>query len=165
MDLSQILITAGVGLVASLVTAIVTHILTRAQERRKHERDVAARLAELKSAERSETLIMATQYAQACLIAELPGDNERKRVFLPVGSRITVGRSEENHISIDDPNVSHMHAAFRAQGAVSYIEPLAPTQGVAVNGTLVSKPKKLAVGDVVTIPGSSAKITFVPLVS
>jgi hypothetical protein len=45
------------------------------------------------------------------------------------------------------------------------VEPLAPTQGLAANGALVSEPKKLAVGDVITVPGASVKITFVPLVS
>ena len=73
MDLSQILVTGGVGLAASVVTAIVTHLLTRAQERRKHERDIAAKLAELNSSERAATFIMATQYAQACLTVEQAG--------------------------------------------------------------------------------------------
>jgi FHA domain len=165
MELSEVLITAAVGLGASVVTAVVTHVLTRAQERRKHERDVAAKLAELKSSERSATHLMATQFAHACLIVEQAGQKERERVFLPIGSRITFGRAAENHITIDDPHVSRMHAAFRAQGASAYVEPLAPTQGVSVNGAPVTEPTKLAIGDVITVPGASFKITFVPLES
>jgi FHA domain-containing protein len=164
MDLPQILVTAGVGLAASLVTAVATHLLTRAQERRKHERDVAAKLAELNSSERAATLVMATQYAQACLIVELPGQTERDRVFLPIGSRITLGRSAENHIRIDDPLVSRMHASFRALGTSAYVEPLGPAHGLAINNTAVNKPTKLSEGDVITVPGASFKISFVSLV-
>lgn len=165
MDLPQILVTASVGVVASLVTAVITHLLTRAQERRKHERHVASRMAELTSADGSRVPIMAMQYAQACLIVELSGEEQRQRVFLPIGSRITIGRSLENHIRVDDPSVSRMHATFRAQGSASYVEPLAPTHGIEVNGRRVDQPKKLGVGDVITIPGSAVKITFVPLIS
>src|SRR4249920_697483 len=101
MDATQVLLTAGVGLAASLVTAWVTHVFTRKQERRKYERDVAAKLAELKSTEGSVTQIMATQYAQACLVVQREGEVERDRVFIPVGCRITLGRGPENHIVIN----------------------------------------------------------------
>lgn len=178
MELSQLLLTAGVGLAASVITAVITHLLTRAQERRKHEHDVAAKFAELESNERSATLIRATQYAHSCLIVELNDEitlsdraeldlsvrSERDRVFLPIGSRITFGRSAENHIRIDDPLVSRIHATFRAQGASAYVEPLCATHGLAVNGNDIGEPTKLAAGDIITVPGASFKITFVPLV-
>lgn len=165
MDTRQVLLTAVVGLVASVVTAVVTHLLTRAQERRKHERDVAAKLAELKSTERSQTMIMAVQYGHSCFIVERPGQDERDRVFLPMGSRITLGRAPENHIVIEHPRVSRMHAAFRAQGDAAYLEPLAPTHGIQVNGQIVVQPRKLATGDVITLPDAPYRITFVRLVS
>jgi hypothetical protein len=80
----------------------VTHLLTRQQERRKHEREVAAKLAELNSRESSVTQILATQYAQACLVVERPNQAERDRIFLPVGCRITLGRAPNNEIMVDD---------------------------------------------------------------
>jgi len=154
MELAQILVTAGVGLAASLITAVVTHALTRSQERRKYEREVAAKLAELKSAERSQTNIMAVQYGHSCFIVEGPERQERDRVFLPMGSRITLGSAPDNHICLESDRVSRMHAAFRAQGAAAYVEPLGATQGLAVNGDVISKPRKLNVGDVITVPGA-----------
>jgi hypothetical protein len=163
MDLFQILVTAAVGLIASAVTAVITHLLTRSLERRKYERAVADKVAQFKSAKRSETQIMAVQYGQSCFIIESPDRSERERVFLPLGSRITLGRGRENHIVINDPSVSNMHAAFRAQGASAYVEPLSPTNGLELNGRFVSAPQKLAVGDVITVPGASFKVTFVPL--
>ena len=165
MDVSQILVTASVGLVASIVTAVVTHLMTRAQERRKHERDVTAKLAEAKSTERSETMIMAVQYGHSCFIVVGPEQIERDRIFLPMGSRITLGSSPENHIRLTDPHVSKIHAAFRAQGTAAYAEPLGATNGLTVNDVMISQPRKLAVGDVIAIPGAPFRITFVPLVT
>lgn len=165
MDTAQILVTAAVGLVASVVTALVTHALTRSQERRKHEREVAAKLADLKSTERAETMTMAVQYGHSCFVVERPDQEERDRVFLPVGSRITLGRDNLNHIALDHPAVSKLHAAFRAQGDSAFLEPLAPTHGVNVNGQPVLQPRKLATGDVITLPGTPFRLTYVRLVA
>jgi hypothetical protein len=163
VELAQILVTAGVGLAASLITAVVTHALTRSQERRKYEREVVAKLAELKSTERSETKNMAKQYGHSCLLVVGPSDKERDRIFLPLGSRITIGSEPSNEIVLADTRVSKMHAAIRAQGAAAYAEPLGAQHGLAVNGEVITKPRKLGVGDIITVPGAPFRITFVPL--
>lgn len=165
MELAQILVTAGVGIAASIVTAIVTHTLTRSRERRNYEREVAARLAELKSSERNETKVMAVQYGHSCFVIEGPTEEQRERIFLPMGSRVTLGRAPDNHIRLADERVSKLHASFRAQGAAAYAEPLGATQGLAINGEIISKPRKLRVGDIITIPGAPYRIVFVPLSS
>jgi FHA domain len=163
VELGQILLTAGVGLAASLITAVVTQALTRSQERRKYEREVAAKVAELKSTERKETKIVAVQYGHSCFIVEGPSHSERERIFLALGSRITMGSAPDSDIRLVDNRVSKMHATLRAQGAAAYAEPLGATQGLAVNGEVITKPRKLAVGDIITVPGVPYTITFVPL--
>jgi hypothetical protein len=165
MDIPQVLVTAGVGVVASIVTALITHVLTRSQERRRYEREVTGKLAAMKSAERSETMIMAVQYGHSCFIVEGPEQTERDRVFLPMGSRITLGHASDNHIRLAHSSVSRIHAAFRAQDKAAYVEPLGAGSGIAVNGELVTSPKRLSVGDVITVPGAPYRITFVPLVT
>lgn len=165
MDLPQFLITAAVGLAASVITAVITHLLTRAQEQRKHEREVAAKVAEMKSTERAETMVIAVQYGHSCFIIESTDQTARDRVFLPMGSRITLGSSSENHIRLKSPYISRIHAAFRAQGTSAYAEPLGATHGLAVNGELVQQPRKLSLGDVITVPDTPFRITFVPLVT
>jgi hypothetical protein len=140
MDAPQIVLTALVSVAASVVTAVVTHLLTRSQERRKHEREVAAKLADLKSTERSQTMIMAVQYGHSCFIIERPNQEERDRIFLPMGSRITLGRDPSNHIPLDHPSVSRVHATLRAQGEAAYLEPLAPTKGLEINALGVDAP-------------------------
>lgn len=165
MDSNQILLTAGVGLIASVVTALVTHALTKAQERRKHEREVASQLAQMKSTERSETMVMAVQYGHSCFVIEHSEEKEKDRVFLPMGSRITLGRDKANHIILEHPSISRIHVAFKAQGDAAFIEPLSPTSGVEVNGGLVAEPRRLATGDIITLPGTAFRITYVRLVA
>lgn len=163
MELTQVLVTAGVGLAASLITAVVTHALTRSRERRRYEREVTARLAEMKSSYLSETKLMAVQYGHSCFVIEGPVEQERDRIFLPMGSRITLGSAPDNHIVLADQHVSQTHATFCAQGGVAYAEPLGGAHGLAVNGETITRPRKLGFGDVITVPGAPYRITFFPL--
>jgi hypothetical protein len=163
VDTIQILVTAGVGMVSTAIAAWVASNLTRRQERKKQEIEVASKLAALNSTDDAVTRMIATQFAQGCLVIERQGNLERDRVFIPIGCRLSLGRGKENHIIIDDLLVSKQHAAFRAVGPVVFIEPLSPTNGLSVNGAFIQKPTKLSDGDVITVPGSSFSITFVAL--
>lgn len=187
MELSQVAVNAVVSALTAVVVALVTHLLTRAQDRQKyerevaekraeherevaekrteHERDVAAKVAALNSVDPSRTRIGALQFAVGCFKVEIAGEGKREPVFLPLGSRITLGRSAENHIRIDEPYISLTHAAFRSVMGQVFVEPLAPSNGLEVNGKVVDKPRILATGDMITVPGASMKVNFVRLVS
>ena len=110
-------------------------------------------------------MIMAVQYGHSCFIIERPDESDKDRVFLPLGSRISMGRGDENHVKLDHPYVSKIHATLRAQGNAAFIEPLDATKGIEVNAQLILQPCKLKTGDVITIPGAPFRITFVPLVT
>jgi hypothetical protein len=165
MNTKEILLTAGVGLVASLVTAVATNVFARRQERRKNEREIAAKLADLRSTKDDVTRFVASQFAQACLVVERGGNAERERVFIPSGCRISLGSSPDNNIVMKDRVISKQHATFHAQGMNVYVEPLAPTSGVTVNGKRIQEPKRLSNGDSVSVAGASFKITFVTMIS
>ena len=64
MNPMEITVTALVGIVASVVTAYVTYRFTVKRERRSHERNIAAKLAEIPSTLDSATRIMAIQFAE-----------------------------------------------------------------------------------------------------
>ena len=108
---------------------------------------------------------MAVQYGHSCFIIERGEHTERDRVFLPMGSRITIGRDPTNHKRLEHPLVSKMHAALRAEGSSVYVEPLSPTNDIHVNSQPVRQPRKLATGDVITVPDTPFKIMFVPLIT
>ena len=163
MDANQILLTSAIGLVATLVTAFVTFTLTKRQEQRKHEREIAAKLSELNSSDRSVTQQFSIQYAQSCLVLEEKGRGERDRIFIPMGCRITLGRGAENHIVIDNLVLSKLHASFTARGLETFVEPLAPTNGLDVNGQTIEKPTRLRSGDTITVLGAPFKLTFLEM--
>lgn len=50
------------------------------------------------------------------------------------GARAVAGRSDKASIELDDPSVSHEHAAFELDGAGFGVRDLASTNGVRVNG-------------------------------
>jgi RNA polymerase subunit RPABC4/transcription elongation factor Spt4 len=68
--------------------------------------------------------------------------------FDVVGPEVTIGRSPECHITIEDPLVSRRHARIRitpdGQALLSDIE---SRNGVRVNGTLVPKGSEVALAD------------------
>ena len=74
---------------------------------------------------------------------------EGKRTLL-AGERMTIGRSRECEIVVDDPNVSRQHAEVRKTIEGWLIVDLGSTNGVKVNGKRV-KDEVLRPGDTITL--------------
>ena len=64
---------------------------------------------------------------------------------------LTIGRSEDNHLRLDDPFVSRHHALVRATGNVVLVEDNGSSGGVYVNGRRIDRPTSLQPGDVVRL--------------
>ena len=153
MNPMEIAVTAFVGIVASVVTAYITYRFTVKRERRSHERNIAAKLADIPSTLDSATRIMAIQFAEGVLVVKRLNENDRQRVFLPAGSRVTIGRNKGNHIVVDHPTISRTHMSVRSTEGRSFVEPLGATRPIKVNDSVVSKPRRLLNGDVITFDG------------
>lgn len=151
MDLPNALATAGIGIVASAVTAYITVRINAKQERKRFEREIASKMAEFRNPPDDRTRIMAVQFAEGFLAVDRGSNSEREKIFLPSGCRITLGRDRYNHIIVDDPAVSRTHIAFRVSDSKVWLEPLAPTNPVCINGDPVSETKRLNSGDKVSI--------------
>jgi FHA domain-containing protein len=72
-----------------------------------------------------------------------------KRTVLS-GERVTIGRSRECDVTLDDANVSRRHAELRREGASWVVADLGSTNGVKVNGRRVSQ-QPLQPGDEITL--------------
>jgi hypothetical protein len=72
-----------------------------------------------------------------------------KRTVL-TGDRMTLGRSRECDIVIDDPNISRQHAEFKRASGTWAIADLGSTNGIKVNGRRV-KEARLSPGDEITL--------------
>jgi Protein of unknown function (DUF3662)/Inner membrane component of T3SS, cytoplasmic domain len=71
---------------------------------------------------------------------------EGKRVALGE-SGVTVGRSRQCEVVVDDPNVSRRHAELRPRGGSWVLTDLGSTNGSRVNGRTVSGPTVVKPGD------------------
>ena len=81
----------------------------------------------------------------------LPGSSEQQpvrlrmqlgatigQVYTMVGNRLTLGRSQENDIVLDDPQVSRHHAQVIRRGNQIIVEDLGSTNGTLVNGRRIT---------------------------
>jgi uncharacterized protein YraI len=59
-------------------------------------------------------------------------------VYTMVGNRLTLGRSQENDVVLDDPQVSRHHAQVTRQGDQIIVEDLGSTNGTLVNGRRIT---------------------------
>ena len=62
-------------------------------------------------------------------------------------SRLTIGRTEDNSLQIEDPSVSTHHAQLDASGDGYTLSDLDSTNGTYLNGEPLTKPKPLRAGD------------------
>lgn len=77
---------------------------------------------------------------------------EGKRHFPLTASVISIGRRLDNHLVLDDPHVSRMHAQLRSQRGKFVLVDLNSTAGTRVNGTVIRQ-HTLRPGDVISIAG------------
>ncbi len=87
------------------------------------------------------------------LPAELPswgelGEHRGDRVFPLTDNRVVVGRSSEADITLDEPEVSRLHAVLFREGGRLWMVDLASANGSQVNGYKVGpKPIEIGSGD------------------
>jgi len=68
---------------------------------------------------------------------------------------LTIGRTAENRIHIDDRTLSRVHARLTLQGGVATLQDLGSTNGTAVNGAVLTAPREVRPGDTLTFGGVS----------
>jgi hypothetical protein len=64
---------------------------------------------------------------------------------------VTVGRGNANDIALDDEFASTQHARVESRPDGVWLEDIGSTNGTAVNGVLIEKPRKLSPGDVIRV--------------
>jgi adenylate cyclase len=81
------------------------------------------------------------------LVYEVEGQTRR---YLLSGKDVSIGRSSDNGIALNDFSVSRRHALLSGHDGVWTIEDLKSTNGLKVNGTFTPK-AEIRLGDVLTI--------------
>jgi pSer/pThr/pTyr-binding forkhead associated (FHA) protein len=68
---------------------------------------------------------------------------------------VTIGRSRQSDIVVDDPNVSRRHAEIRPRGGSWVLTDLGSTNGSILNGRRIQGPEVLKPGDMIEIGTST----------
>ena len=97
--------------------------------------------------------IRATGTTAVTAVVILPDDRR-----LTLGSEtLVIGRSADNAIVFDDPNVSRRHAEISATGGGWVVKDLGSTNGTKVNGTIITGDRALRDGDIVSFASHSIR--------
>ncbi|WP_249011300.1 DUF3662 and FHA domain-containing protein [Conexibacter sp. DBS9H8] len=104
------------------------------------------------------TMIYSTAARVAEPLAEIAVARARRATLLHDGRRlaipasgVTIGRSRQCEIVIDDPNVSRRHAEVRPRGGAWVLTDLESTNGSLLNGRRIRQPESLSAGDEIEI--------------
>lgn len=100
-----------------------------------------------------------SEHKESALLLWLDGEEIQGRWSLAKPA-MTIGRSEDNDIVIDDRWVSRHHARIRVDGQQYTVEDLGSKNGTLVNGQRIEGPRGLADGDEIQITPLIA-LTFV----
>jgi pSer/pThr/pTyr-binding forkhead associated (FHA) protein len=79
----------------------------------------------------------------------------KRLVVGPAG--VTIGRSRQCDIVLNDPNVSRQHAEIRPRGGSWVLNDLGSTNGSLLNGRRIEAPEQVRPGDEIEIGTSSIR--------
>jgi pSer/pThr/pTyr-binding forkhead associated (FHA) protein len=148
---------ALVSVISSVITAYVTMRLGLKQQEARFRQELALKLAELRMTDGRQAQSLAQQFAIGVVILYV--DGERRKVFVPPGSRITAGRDPGNEIVLPSKVASRQHFALYSDASTVYVEDLGSANGVYVNGERVHGRRPLLTGDMIGI-GDDVPIEF-----
>jgi pSer/pThr/pTyr-binding forkhead associated (FHA) protein len=164
VNVAVILVSAGAGAGASIVTAYVTYRLTARQDQRKWRAELAEKYALLAADQPRAAQALARQFAVGVLIIERGDTALREKVFIAPHTRMTAGRTDDNEIVLPSASASKHHFTISADGSNAYVEDLGAANGTYLNDSLVQGRTLLRGGDQIRID-NSLHVEFQPLTS
>ena len=160
----MILVSAGAGAGASILTAYATYRLTARQDQRKWRAELAEKYALLAADQPKAAQALARQFAVGVLIIERGDIALREKVFIAPYTRMTAGRRDDNEIVLPTSRASSHHFAISADGTNAYVEDLGSSNGTLLNNSRVDGRTPLRAGDLIRID-DTFHIEFQPLTS
>jgi hypothetical protein len=164
VDVAVILVSAGAGAAASILTAYVTYRMTARQDQKKWRAELAAKYALLVADQPKAAQALARQFAVGVLVIERGQTALREKVFIAPYARMTAGRSDDNEIVLRTAQASSRHFAISADGANAYVEDIGSSNGTLINDSLVHGRTLLRSGDLIRID-ESCHVEFQSLTS
>jgi len=91
--------------------------------------------------------------AVPALLIETSGDHQGRSHELEPGATVTIGRSPENSIVLQNAIASRRHARIWDENGTFMVEDLGTKNGTLRNGKALTSPERLEDGDEVAVPG------------
>jgi pSer/pThr/pTyr-binding forkhead associated (FHA) protein len=148
--MAVILVSAGAGAGASIVTAYATYRMTARQDQRKWRAELAEKYALLAADQPRAAQALARQFAVGVLIIEQGDTALREKIFIAPHTRMTAGRTDDNEIVLPSDLASRHHFAISADGANAYVEDLGSANGTYLNDSQVRGRTLLRGGDLIS---------------
>ena len=145
--MDKLWIPALTTIVATSLSALVAYFVARYQARQTALREMHDRQSDI-SLDISKLLLdpdkapgASRRFAVAVLkITKSPEENQSGLIlFIPHNSRITIGRDEDNDLSLCASYISRFHFGIVSDGNDAYLEDYCSTNGVVLNGSTVRR--------------------------
>ena len=113
------------------------------------------------------TMVYSTSERMAEPLREPARDEQRTALLVMDGQRlvvgsagVTMGRSRQCDVTVDDPNVSRTHAEIRARGGSWVVTDLGSTNGSRLNGRTLDQPTVLKEGDEIELGTTTLRFSL-----
>lgn len=144
------------GVAISSYVAWLTATRTVLADRIKRQSDLTLKLADLIASDNPDIRLSAyRRFAIGIIKVIEPEDHDAAGLvyFMPMNTRVTVGRHEDNDIVLEGAHiaVSRWHCGFIASDCQVWVDDYLSTNGTIVNEQIVEGPTQLRDGDVIEI--------------
>ncbi len=151
-----------VPLATALGSALIAFVVAHVQAGRTARREVGVRQRDLSIEVTKLLLNQATAQAAARRFAvgvakitvDALGNDKGKILFIPINSRVTIGRDSSNDICLGGDTLSRFHCGLVSEGERVFLEDYCSTNGTRVGGQRLEPgaTRELVTGDEIELP-------------
>jgi pSer/pThr/pTyr-binding forkhead associated (FHA) protein len=152
-----IIISAATGGFFTLVTTYISTLITTQKEKKKWESETAIKFIDYSLTSPELAKRVARQFSIAVIVHLDKDDRTICKYFLPAFCRFSVGRLEDNDISVLDEYLSRDQGLFYYSSGKIYYKDTSPTNKTQINGTEIHKKAKLKSGDILIMGRTKLK--------
>lgn len=92
------------------------------------------------------------------VISAEPSSEKGRAAVATVTHTVTIGRAKSNDVVLEEPNISRKHAKVVFSTAGIFLEDLASTNGVRLNGKRFRGTGRIMAGDIIGVGNSRLKV-------
>lgn len=139
-DWSATAVATVIASMASAFAALIVASRTAMREAKRRQSEISLDVTKLLlDPEKSKA---ASRRFAVAVVKVVDGWDQGKKglvLFIPINSRVTIGRDGSNDVVLDMDDVSRFHCGLVSEGSRVFLEDYCSTNGVSVNGASVPR--------------------------